>query len=185
GGHYFPEVLPGGKAFLFTIEISGRSFDDARIAVQSLQTGKRKVLIEGGSYARYASGFLLYTRAGKLLAAPFDTQALAITGPAITLATAVDTFDGNGAAAYAVSREGTLAYASGGSVLLHSHSTLAWVDRNGKTTTLQAPSRAYYNPRITVDGRHISVSVGGANDDIWTYDVQRGTLTRLTFEDEN
>src|SRR5262249_58827492 len=110
-----------------------------------------KILVEGGSYARYASGFLLYTRAGKLLAAPFNTQALAITGPAIPVAAAVDTFDGNGAAAYAVSREGTLIYASGGSVVLHPHSTLAWVDRNGKVKALQAPSRAYYNPRIMAD----------------------------------
>jgi len=185
GGHYFPDVLPDGKAVLFTIEVSGRSFDDARIAVQSLETGKRKILVEGGSYARYASGFLLYTRAGKLLAAPFDTQALAITGPAIPLTTAVDTFDGNGAAAYAVSREGTLVYASGGSMVLHPHTTLAWVDRKGKATPLRAPSRAYYNPRVSADGQRISVAVGGANDDVWTYDVQRGTLSRLTFEDEN
>jgi eukaryotic-like serine/threonine-protein kinase len=48
GGHYFPDVLPDSKAFLFTIEVSGRSFDDARIAVQSLETGKRKILVEGG-----------------------------------------------------------------------------------------------------------------------------------------
>src|SRR5262249_1002306 len=186
GGHYFPDVLPDGKAFLFTIEVSGRSFDDARIAVQSLETGKRKILVEGGSYARYASGFLLYTRSGKLLAAPFNTRDLAITGPAIPLATAVDTFDGNGAAAYAVSREGTLVYASGGSVgFFSAHTALAWVDRNGKATALQAPRRAYYNPRVTADGRRISVAVGGANDDVWTYDTQRGTLTRLTFEDEN
>jgi eukaryotic-like serine/threonine-protein kinase len=186
GGHYFPDVLPDGKAFLFTIEVSGRSFDDARIAVQSLETGKRKILVEGGSYARYASGFLLYTRSGKLLAAPFNTRDLAITGPAIPLATAVDTFDGNGAAAYAVSREGTLVYTSGGSVgFFSAHTALAWVDRNGKATALQAPRRAYYNPRVTADGRRISVAVGGANDDVWTYDTQRGTLTRLTFEDEN
>jgi serine/threonine-protein kinase len=185
GGHYFPDVLPDGKSVVFTIEVSGRSFDDARIAVQSLETGKRKILVEGGSYARYASGFLLYTRAGKLLAAPFNMHDLAITGPAIPLATTVDTFDGNGAAAYAVSREGTLVYASSGTAVVGRHSSLAWVDRNGKATALQAPSRAYYNPRVAADGQHISVAIGAANDDIWTYDVRRGALTRLTFEDEN
>src|SRR5262249_61811431 len=97
GGHYFPDLLPGGKAFLYTIEVSGRSFDDARIAVQSLETGERKILVEGGSYARYSSGFLLYARGGKLLAAPFNTRDLAITAPAIPLATAGCTFFCNGA----------------------------------------------------------------------------------------
>jgi Tol biopolymer transport system component len=29
------------------------------------------------------------------------------------------------------------------------------------------------------------MAIWGANDDVWTYDVERGTLTRLTFEDEN
>jgi len=120
-----------------------------------------------------------------LLAAPFNTHDLAIVGPAIPLVTGVDSYDGNGAAAYAVSQEGTLVYATGGSTVLHARTTLEWVERNGKTTALPTPSRAYYNPRISPDGQRISVAVGGANDDIWTYDVQRGTLTRLTFEDEN
>ena len=185
GGHYFPDVLPDGKAFLFTIEVSGRSFDDARIAVQSLETGERKILVEGGAYARYASGFLLYARSGQLLAAPFDARKLTITGPTIRLVTSVDVFQGNGSAAYAVSREGTLVYASGGSISGSGHNRLVWVDRSGKATPLHAPGRSYYSPRVTADGRHVSVAITGANDDIWTYDVERGTLTRLTFEDEN
>ncbi len=183
GGHVFPELLPDGKAFLFTIEVSGRPFDEARIAVQSLETGLRKILVEGGTFARYASGYVLYVRSGDLFATPFDARKLDITGPAIPIARRVGISPGDGAAAYAVSQEGTLVYATESSTFWGG--TLVWVDRGGKATELPMPHRGYYSPRIAPDGRRISVDLGGANDDVWTYDVERGTLTRLTFVEEN
>ena len=47
-GHRWPQFLPGGKAVLFTIDTGG-SFDEARIAVLSLETGKVDILLEGGT----------------------------------------------------------------------------------------------------------------------------------------
>ena len=46
--HRWPEILPGGKAVLFTNWSGGANFDDSRIAVQSLETGERRTLLEGG-----------------------------------------------------------------------------------------------------------------------------------------
>ena len=57
-----------------------------------------------------------------------------------------------------------------------------WVDRSGNEELLGAPPRPYAFPRISPDGKQIAVAVAGTNDDIWTYDISRGTLTRLTFE---
>ena len=55
-----PQVLPGEKAVLFTLG-DGRNWDDAQIVVHSLETGERKVLIEGGRDARYVpTGHLVY-----------------------------------------------------------------------------------------------------------------------------
>ncbi len=51
--HRWPQFLPGGKAVLFTIDTGG-SFDEARIAVLSLETGKVDVLLDGGANARYS-----------------------------------------------------------------------------------------------------------------------------------
>ena len=45
-----PEILPGGKAVLFTLA-AGMNRD--QIVVQFLESGERRVLIEGGSDARY------------------------------------------------------------------------------------------------------------------------------------
>ena len=49
-----PAFLPSGKAVLFTIGMADNySYDDAQIGVVSLETGEKKILLEGGSSARY------------------------------------------------------------------------------------------------------------------------------------
>src|SRR3990172_1055946 len=71
--HRWPQVLPGGKAVLFSSSASTSNFDDANIELVVLATGERKVLHRGGSNARYVgSGHLVYAREGTLFAAPFD-----------------------------------------------------------------------------------------------------------------
>ena len=60
---------------LFTILTGFSNLDEERIGVLSLRTGERRVLFEGGTYARYVpSGHLVYARAGELLAVPFDLK---------------------------------------------------------------------------------------------------------------
>jgi Tol biopolymer transport system component len=59
-------------------------------------------------------------------------------------------------------------------------------DANGALSTLGAGARFFRSPRFSPDGRRIALSVGlTANDvlgDVWIYDVDRGTLARLTFD---
>ena len=64
--HRFPEILPGGKAVLFTLVSADiTSMDDASIAVVSLETGEYHVVSEGGTDARFSSsGHLVCARAG-------------------------------------------------------------------------------------------------------------------------
>jgi len=113
-GHRYPEILPGGKAVLFTI-MTGASFDEARIGVLSLETGERRVLVEGGTYARYApSGHLVYARAGGLLAVPFDLKRLQVTGPPVSILEGVSMGSAFGVAQFSASANCTLAYVPGG-----------------------------------------------------------------------
>ena len=52
--HRLPFVLPGSQAVLFTVTYAqSQQWDATDIAVQSLATGERKVLIKGGADARY------------------------------------------------------------------------------------------------------------------------------------
>ncbi|PYV40297.1 MAG: hypothetical protein DMG09_07115, partial [Acidobacteria bacterium] len=105
--HRWPQILPGGKAVLFT-NWSGGSFDDARIGVQSLETGERRTLLEGGTYARYVpSGHLVYGHAGGLLAVPFDLKRLEVTGPPVSILEGVSTSSLTGAAQFSFSGDGS------------------------------------------------------------------------------
>src|SRR5262249_48961531 len=82
---YGPQVLPDGDTLLFTIApaeaAAGDRWDQARVVVQSLKTGKRKTLIEGGTDARYVpTGHLVYALSGTLLAVPFNLAKLEVAG---------------------------------------------------------------------------------------------------------
>jgi Tol biopolymer transport system component len=57
---------------------------------------------------------------------------------------------------------------------------LVSVDRTGKDTTLIADRRAYRVPRVSPDGRQIAVTLLDRQLDIWTYDLNRKTLSRVT-----
>ena len=174
-----PQVLPGEKAVLFTVGV-GSNWDDAQIVVHSLETGVRKVLIEGGRDARYLpTGHLVYVLDGTLLAVPFDVDELEVTGGPIPMAEGVSAASSiTGAAHFSVSDTGALVYISGGDVASR---TLVWVDRDGREEALAAEPRAYRYPRISPDGSRVALDVRDQENDIWIWDFARETLSRLTF----
>ena len=62
--------------------------------------------------------------------------------------------------------------------------TVQWVDSTGKREPLRAKLASYgsSNPSPSPDGTQIALEISeGANQDIWVYDPQRDTITRLTF----
>ena len=61
--HLWPELLPGGRAVLFTITAVTGGLDAAQVAVLDLQTGTRTVLVRGGSHAHYVPSGRLAERA--------------------------------------------------------------------------------------------------------------------------
>ena len=139
--HRLPNLLPGGEAVLYTsIRFKGYGYDLDRVGifVESLRTGERKLLIEGGTDARYVStGHLLFAREGRLMAAPFDVERLEITGTEVPVIEGIShaIYGGGsdyetGAALLSVSPSGTLAYVPG-SVAPPVPVEMLWVDRQG------------------------------------------------------
>src|SRR5438552_637264 len=113
--HSWPTMLPDGKHILFTIRTDAiDSMDDAKIAVLSLDTGKWRVILEGGTDARYVSGQIIFGRNGALYAAPFDLKTLSVTGTPTRVLSDVLVHPAFGAAHYDVSATGNLVYAPGG-----------------------------------------------------------------------
>jgi serine/threonine-protein kinase len=181
--HLWPELLPGGRAVLFTTTAPTGGFDAAQVAVLDLQTGTRKVLVRGGSHAHYVpSGHLVYAAAGTLRAISFDLARLETRGTPVPIIGQVVTTVFGGVDAV-VAGDGTLAYVSGAGAGGGSGAprTLVWVNRQGQETGVAAPPRAYLYPRIAPDGGSVTVSSFDQEFDIWRWDFARTTLTRLTF----
>ena len=170
-----PQILPGGHSVLFTLG-GAFSWDDSQIVVQSLETGERKVLVDGGTDARYAStGHLVYVRAGTLLAVPFDLGSLEASGDPTPILEGVSQSELTGAAQYSFSDRGSLLYILG----LSRKRRLVWVDRNGVEEPIKAAARPYEQPRLSPDDRLLALEIEG---DIWAFDLVRETTTRITFD---
>ncbi|MGD8895124.1 MAG: protein kinase [Acidobacteriota bacterium] len=188
GRHRWPQILPGGKATLFTIQSQSGRHEECRIAVLSLETGEWRVLLEGGTLARYLpSGYVVYTRYGSLLAVPFDLERLEVTGEPTLVLRDVAMY-GMGYAYLAVSAAGSLAYVTGGYGT--PERSLVWIDRQGKTLPVTEERRPYSILRISPDGTRLAVSISRARRgqygmDVWVHDLRQGVWTRLTFEDSN
>jgi eukaryotic-like serine/threonine-protein kinase len=186
-----PHVLPGGKAFLYTSLTTG--WDTANIVLHPLESGEPRVLIQGGTDARYVnSGHIVYMKLGTLMAVPFDLSSLQVTGSPVALIEGVmhainapNANDETGAGQFAISPAGTMAYVLGG-VGRFLESSFVWVDRKGVAEPLAAaPVRPYLFPRLSPAGDKIAVGIRtgvGRGTDLWVFDVARGAPTRLTFD---
>jgi eukaryotic-like serine/threonine-protein kinase len=179
--HRWPEYLPGGKAVLFAAANDGINYANTEVAVQSVGTGERRNLIQGGTQPRFSpSGHLVYAQRGSLMAIPFDPQRLTATGTAVPVVEGVLQSTSSGAAQYSISATGSLVYVPGG--VQSAQSRLVWVSRNGAEQPVAAPLHTYFVPRISPDGRTVAVAIWEQETQIWQYDLSRDTLTRLTFE---
>jgi serine/threonine-protein kinase len=183
--HRWPQVLPGGKAVLFTAAASPAGMVDASIQVMVLQTGAVKVLRRGGYYGRYLpSGHLVYMNQGVLFGAPFDLAKLEVRGAPTPLLEDVagDPAWGGGQFDFsaAPSAPGTLVYLAGKENARRWR--IVWTDGSGKTQPLLTTPGVYFNPRFSPDGRRLALDETSNGSDVFVYDLERGTMARLTFD---
>jgi Tol biopolymer transport system component/DNA-binding winged helix-turn-helix (wHTH) protein len=173
----WPQALPGGKDVLFTgtVALSGAALDSANIEVLSLKSGRVKVVRRGGYFGRYLpSGHLIYFRQATLYGVPFDLRRLETHGAPVPLLEA----DSD---RVSFSLTGILLY--GSAARRGGVAPVAWLDSAGKSQRVVGPSnsaaRGAETPRLSPDGNRLALSVAG---DLFVHDLQRGTVTRLTFD---
>jgi predicted Ser/Thr protein kinase len=172
--HRWPSGLPGGKVILYSIGL-GSSWDNAKVVAQRLDTGERKVVVNGGSDARYVpTGHLVYVRGTSLYAVPFDAEALEVRGEAVEVTSGVANHSAGGAE-FAFSQNGMLVYFSPG-VGGDEGGKLALLNRRGEPVAAMLPPFPMVTPRFSPDGNAI---VGGRHWDTLTFDLTRGTSTRV------
>ena len=186
---YGPRRLPGGDWVMFTLAPTAgvALWDEADIVVESLTSGDRKVLRQGGMDARYVpTGHLVYAYQNVLYAVPFDVSSLAVVGGPVPVLQGVrvraDVAIGSGAALYAFTTGGTLVYVPG-SATATGGNTLAWVDLNGGRDIIDLPPGQYAHPRFSPDGQWLALErQDGMRTDVWLYDVSGATAVRRLTE---
>jgi serine/threonine protein kinase/Tol biopolymer transport system component len=177
-----PRFLPDGRHFLYhLVTRTGTAFSTALYAgsIDSGSGTRVMTLSDANAMATFASpGFLVYTKAGTLMAQRFDVDRLTVIGDPVSIAEQVGPF--------AVSDSGVLIYAS------VPRNTLAvstpqrqfvWVNRSGQIERRIGLPSAFTNPRLSPDGHRIAVqSLDGNNPDIFVVDIASGIPSRLTFD---
>ncbi len=178
----WPQVLPGGRAVLYTGNTGVGGYENANLVVQPLPTGARKIVQRGGYYGRYLpSGHLVYIHDGTLFAEPFDVTRLEVTGQPVSALEGVASNPSTGASQFAVSDTGTIVYSPGRNT--GGAAPIQLVDREGKTTPLRATPATWFNPAFAPDGRRLAMDIREGNQvDVWVYEWAGDTLSRLTLD---
>ena len=185
--HSYPAFLPDGRHFLYTALGSRTSANDPRaVYIGSLDPNESpRLLLAGGSNAKYANGHLVFLRNGTLFAQRLDIETLTLQGEAAPIAEGVQT-SGAGASggpgAFSVSDTGVLVYQTG----LLVRSQLALTDRTGKPIALVGEQGDYADVALSPDGAKAIVSrmdTQAGSRDLCIFDVARGGVCeRFTSE---
>jgi serine/threonine-protein kinase len=181
--HRWPHALPGGKAFLFETHTARTGHDEGTIVAQDVAGGARHVLQEGGYHPQYAvTGQVLYMRDGTLFAVRFDPTRLELQGGSVPIASGVYANTTSGWAHVAISKGGTLAYLTGGGDT--GGVPLYWVNAEGQTTAFRSVPTPWSGLTFSPDGRRLAFHIldNRTGPNVWVYDLDRDTPSRLTFE---
>jgi Tol biopolymer transport system component/DNA-binding winged helix-turn-helix (wHTH) protein len=173
--YLWPQTLPGGKGVLFA---ATNASAQGSLLILTPNDGKLKTVVENSTYGRFlASGYLIYYKRGTLFAAPMDAHRLELTGPAVPLVDGVSSF-GLGRADFDLSTSGTLVYQRG---TAGTNVVLSWLYSSGKIEPVLSKPGDYSTPRLSPDGRRLALSmVQDGKQNLWVYDLNRETFTRLT-----
>ena len=180
-----PQMLPGGDWVLYTLRSDGPgSWNTAEVVAQSLTTGERIPLVSGRDGRYVSTGHLVYARDNTIFAVPFDTSPPEVTGGPVSLVEGVlQAGTIGGAAHFSVANNGALVYVPGGDGGPPEY-LLAWMTLDGEQTIMPAPPRTYGSISVSPDGTRIAVDISdGGQRDIWTWRLDQGPLTRLTFDE--
>ena len=174
-----PEFLPGSQAVLVQVRVPPA---EGRIEVIDLQTRARHTITEGAAPKLAPTGELLFSRQSRIWGMKLDVARFQGVGaPRIVVDSVRTTLDGE--AVYALSSEGALVYRPDGGAPL---GTIVWLDNSGKETPAIDAERAFVYARLSPDEKRVAVSItGNPGLDLWMYDLERRSGTRLTLEGNN
>jgi hypothetical protein len=180
--HAWPRFLPHGRHFLYLA-----LGEESRHAVGNLDGSTRTIrrfpAQSQGSGIDYAEpGVVLFRDRDALMAQPFDTDALALSGEAVQIAEGLSS-DGPGRSFFAVSSAGALVYGIADRVR---DARLTWFDRTGKALGALGDEAPHGRIALSPNGRLVASLVHRrtmTDNAIILYDVGDGSARELTSGD--
>ena len=177
--HRWPYFLPDGRHFIFLADAG--TAENHQIRLGSLDSQETPILFGAITRVAYAApGYLLYVNQGALLAQPFDSQKLKLTGEPATLAESIAEVGPNHEFDFSVSDNGVLAYQASSRM-----TELVWFDRSGKKLEVVGEPDNFASIALSPDGRRALASMldaDGRAADVWLVDLSHGSKSRLTFD---
>ena len=175
--YLWPIGFPDGKRAVFTVWAGGLA--TASLATVSMDGGEVSRLgIKGIRPLAVIGRTLVYLQVdGVVMAARLDRSGRKLEGRSTPVHDPVSVVSGNnGNSGIFVSHGGALVTSRGGT-----RSQIAWIARDGSFKTVSKESRSFTSPRLSPDGRRIAVVTDEREKaDIWIYDMDTGTFSRLT-----
>jgi Tol biopolymer transport system component len=186
---FSPTMLPDGRTVLFTVASLG-NWEQAHIDAINLTTEQRKTLLTNAADARYSpTGYLVFMRNAALLAVPFDTARVEVTGAPVPLLAGImqstnapNPNEETGMGQLRLSASGMLVFASGDRYPTLA-STLVQVNRKGSESKLAESKGALLGLRLSSSGSRVVAFQGGDGTfatDLWLYELPSGAAARLT-----
>ena len=178
--HRWPQLLPDGKHFLFTVR-SDRP-ENLGIKLGSLDSPEVRPLIGAASPGVFTEpGWLLFmTPDEALMAQRIDPATWTLGGSPQPVAAPVAYNGPSFSGGFDASLNGrVLTYFAGTRPV----SSLHWYDRTGKPLGPVGPERRYRGFRLSPDGRHVAVELADeryGTRDLWMLDTTTHSLSRLT-----
>ena len=182
--HRWPWFLPDGKHFIF-LATSHTSADPTQDGIYfgSLDSTESRLILATESAAQYASGYLLYRANAALVAQPFDPQSGKVSGAALSLVNNLRDDVGVWRSIFSTSQNGLIVYQTGNAA--SAKTRLTWFDRSGKEfATYDVRENSIINVRLSPDGKRAAFVTGNPASGIWTFDLERKTKTRITFDQQ-
>jgi Tol biopolymer transport system component len=181
-GHIGAQFLPDGRHFTyhafspgsppkFTTYIGSL---DSKEPPRLLMTADATAAPPPAGMPTYVEpGYMMFARAGTLMAQPFDVRRFEFTGEPAAVA--------EGVLGFAASDNGVLIYQKAVGAGLQQ---LQWIDRAGAAKGNVGPPADYWQGlELSPDGRRVAFSMLTAGDiEVWVLDLERGVPNRLTFE---
>jgi eukaryotic-like serine/threonine-protein kinase len=187
--HTFPVFLPDRRHFIYlrvgnpeTAGIYAGSLDTK----PSQQSTKRLLASPVGAdfvpTVEPGGGRLLFWRDGTLMAQPFDTTRLELTGEPVPIAEHVGAV--NSGAWFSASSNGVLAYRTGGAAVANGgrpDTQLTWYDRKGNMLSRVGEFAPHLDLALSPDGARLATFHANGQQDIWLLEFARNVSTRFTF----